>query len=446
MTRVSRRAMLRGLGVGAATLALPCARVLRGAAEASAPPTRLVVLFSTGGTIARAWGRRESDTEFRYGPILAPVEAMRDRALVIDGLDMSVTMLGPGGGHQRGPGGVLTGQHLLPGDFCGGIGCVSGESGWAAGPSIDQVIAEHHVGATRLRSLELGVRVLGSNNRHRISYRGAGDPVPPDDDPFRVYERLFAGAGLDREMLARQRAERASVLDLVRGDLAELEAELGAEHRARLDAHLESIREVERQMDAASASASCDRPGMPVRFDHTASAEYPRVSRLQLDLLAAALACDTTRVATVMYSGANSYQTFPWLGIHQQHHTLSHEPDDDEGAREKLTRIDAWYAGEVAYLASRLAAIPEGDGSVLDHTILVWCNEISKGNTHSRDDMRFLLMGGERAGLRTGRWLSYGARSHQDLLVSLGRAMGLGITTFGHPEHCTGPLAETGIR
>lgn len=443
MSRLGRRSLLAGLGAGAA-LALPLVRALRGAAD-ERRPIRLVAIITPSGTIREAWGARRSDTSFELGPILAPFAALRDRVLVLDGLDMSAARDGLGGGHQKGPGVVLTGQPLLPGDFCGGLGCFNGRSGWAAGPSIDQAIADHLQGRTRLRSLELGARVLGSNNRHRVSYRAADDPVPPDCDPFSVYERVFAGAGLDRATLERQRRERGSVVDLVRGDLADLEGRLGAEHRPRLDAHLESIRDLERQLDAALAAGACAAPELGGRFDPSASGSYPLVSRLQLDLCATALACDVTRVATVLYSGGNSYQTFPWIGVPEQHHALSHEGDGNREAQRKLTRIDAWYAAEIARFAERLAATPDGDGTLLDSTIVFWGNEISKGNTHSLDDMMFLMIGGERAGVRPGRWLRFSRRAHNDLLVSFARAMGLEIERFGREGHGTGPLTDTGI-
>ena len=439
---MNRRRLLQGIGVGAATLAMPFVRTLHGAAQEAGPPLRFVGIMTPCGTIGPAWGSRTSDTAFSFGNILSPFESLREQLLVLDGLDMSVTRLGPGGGHQRGAGAIFTGQHLLDGDFCGGNDCSSGTSGWAAGPSIDQALADHNMGTTRLRSLELGVRVRGSNNRHRIAYRAANDPLPPDDDPFQVYERLFAGAGIDRSELERQRRERASVLDLVRDDLGELSCRLGSEHRPRLDAHLESIREVERQLDATLAAGACTAPTLGMRFDSGNSDNYPLASRLQLDLLAAALACDATRSATVLFSGATSSQTFPWIDVSESHHALSHEGDGNADAQAKLTRINRWYAGEIARIASRLAEIPEGEGSVLDHTIIVWGNELAKGNTHSRNDMRLLLLGGAGAGLRLGRWLRFGDRPHNDLLVSVGRALGMDITRFGHRDHCTGPITE----
>ncbi len=445
--RWSRRSILRGLGLGIVGSALPMA-LPRSRAQAGGhtPPIRFVTIFTGGGTIKDAWGTRRTDTDFRYGEILEPFEDLRDRALVLEGLDMTVAMRGPGGGHQRGPGVVLTGQPLLEGDFCGGIDCVSGASGWAAGPSIDQVIGDHLVGSTRIRSIEAGVRVLGANNRHRISFRAANEPVAPDDDPFSVWQRLFAGAGLTRAELELQRRSRGSVLDLVRGDLRALERDIGREHRSRLEAHVGAIRELERQLDAALEGNTCEAPDLPTSFDPHANDLYPDVSRLQLDLIVNAFACDATRVASLLYSGGNSYQTFPWINVHRGHHALSHEGDSNTRAQAALTKIDAWYASEIARFVRQLDAIPEGDGTLLDHTIVMWCNEVSKGNTHSHANMMFLLLGGSKAGLETGRWLRFGDRPHSDLLVSIAHAMGhTGLSRFGHDDYFTGPLTETGL-
>ena len=332
MKRFTRRDFVRGLGIGAATVALPFARIAEGSGPTSDRPKRLAAIVTTGGTVRSAWGRRRSETEFTLGTLLRPFEELRDRLCVIDGLDMAVALRGPGGAHQRGPAAVLTGHHLLEGNFCGGIDCVSGSSGWAAGPSIDQVLARHLQDETRFGSLELGVRVLGSNNRHRISYRRANEPVPPDDDPFRVYERLFAGAGLERDQLERLRRERASVLDIVRGDLGRLSGRLGAEHRQHLEAHLESIRNVEHQLDAALASGACAAEQLGDHFDARRTGNHRRATRLQFDLLRTAFGCDLTRVGTLLFSGGTSYQAFPWLGVRRGHHALSHEPDDNEQA------------------------------------------------------------------------------------------------------------------
>ncbi len=440
----TRRAWLRGFGLAAAALAAPGPSI--GRADPPRRPIRLACIVTPSGTIRSRWGRRRSDADFELREILQPFAALRDEIVVLSGIDMAVCRLGHDGGHQRGPCGLLTGWNLLPGDFCGGLDCAHGRTGWAAGPSIDQVIAGSSEGRTRLRSLELGVRLIGSNNRHRIAFRAANEPVPPDNDPFHVYQRIFADAGVDRVVLERLRRERASVLDLVGEELRALGRWMPAEGRPRLDAHLTSIRDAERQLDAAANGLACEAPAIGERFDPMASSNYEAVSRLQLELTALAFACDATRVTTLFYSGATSLQTFPWLRVQEQHHPLSHAPDSNRDAQEKLTRINAWYAGEVARFAERLAAIPEGEGTLLDHTIVFFGNELSKGNSHSHDDMRFLIAGGRAAGVRGGRWLWCDHRPHNDLLVSFGRAMGLAdLERFGHPDFCTGPLTELGI-
>lgn len=436
---LSRRRFLGGLSIGAATLALPFARASTTKAV-DRFPKRFVAISTANGTIADRWASG-TGTSFTLGPILEPLRPFRSKLLLLRGLNMDVTTLGPGGGHQKGMGALLTGQPLLPGDFCGGTGCEY-VSGWAGGRSIDQVIARQVGGETRFGSLEIGVGVRGANNRDRLAYRGANDPIPPQNDPFALYDRLFADLASDAETLARVRRERQSVIDLVRGDLSELSGRVGAEERRRLDAHLESIRDVERRM-AMAAGAACEVPTLPSRrLDPLTTANYPRMAELQLDLLATALACDLTRVATVIFSGATSGQTFPWLGFSESHHSLSHESDSNTAAQNKLVQINTWYAEQIAAFLAKLDAIPEGDGTVLDNTIVFWGNELAKGNNHSRKGMRFVIAGGGGGAFRTGRALTYTDRQHNDLLVAFANAMGVDIDRFGHPDYTRGALAN----
>jgi hypothetical protein len=438
-----RRALIKGLGAfGAAALAgidLGDAR-LRAQRRS---PTRFVAIITPNGTIRSAWGTRRTDTRFTLGEVLAPLEPLRDQLLVLQGTHMRIARTGPGSGHQQGIGAVLTGQPLLPGEFCGGIGCFNGTSGWPAGMSIDQCIADGPAGGARLRSIELGVRVMTATNRDRVSHRGPNLPLPPDDSPTRIYERLFAGVGESRAALRHRREARGSVLDLHRTELFEIRERIAREQRHAIDAHLESIREIERELDREADARACRPPEIGDPFDPHDTRRYPDASRTMLDMLATALACDATRVATVLYSGAASMQTFRWIGIPEAHHPLSHEPDSDEEARRKLVRIDAWYAGEVARFAQRLASIPEGDGTMLDHTIIFWGNELAKGNLHLHENMHFVVLGGSRTGLRLGRWLDLGDRPHADLLLTFAHAMGrTELDSFGADGWCTGPISE----
>jgi hypothetical protein len=159
------------------------------------------------------------------------------------------------------------------------------------------------------------------------------------------------------------------------------------------------------------------------------------------DLLVMALGCDITRVASLQWSRSVSNTRFTWLGIETGHHDLSHHGDDDEAAVEALTSINQWYATQFAALLTKLARVPEGDGTMLDNTLLLWCNELGKGNTHSRNDAPYVLAGGAGGALEAGRFLEYDEQPHNDLLVSLLNLMGIDDETFGNPEWCNGPLA-----
>ncbi len=439
MKKLHRRHFLAGLGVGAATLALPFARTLEAKASGDFPK-RFVAFFSPNGSLHDRWASG-SGTDFTLGPILEPLAPFREKLLLVRGLDMDCSREGPGAGHQKGIGGLLTGMPLNDGEFSGGNGDVY--SGWASGPSIDQRIAREVGSETRYGSLELGVTVRGSNNRDRLAYRGSDDPIPPDNDPWNVYRRLFADLGADPSGLQRVRDERQSVIDLVRGDLMELEGKLGASERHRLDAHLESLRDVERRMDAAAAAgAACENPMLPRRIDPMNRDNHPEIAALQLDLLSMAFACDLTRVGTVLFAGATSGQTFNWLGFGESHHSLSHESDSNTSAQNKLQRINHFYAEQIAYFLAKLDAIPEGDGTMLDNTVVFWGGALSKGNTHSRKNMDFLVAGSGGGYLKTGRLMEFTGRQHNDLLVTLANACGVAIDRWGHPGYTEGPLGR----
>jgi hypothetical protein len=169
---------------------------------------------------------------------------------------------------------------------------------------------------------------------------------------------------------------------------------------------------------------------------------FSRIGALQTDLLVLALACGQTRVASLQWSRAVSNVRFTWLGIDEGHHGLSHLPDDDTASQDALASINQWYAARFADLVQKLKSYPEGAGTLFDQCLLLWCNELGKGNTHSREDAPYVLAGSAGGALETGRFLEYdGDVPHNDLLVSLLQIMGLPDTTFGRPEWCNGPLS-----
>lgn len=437
--KTSRRRALQALG------AAGLVPLLSSGSRAQAAPRRLIVFYTPNGTIGPEWRPRGSETGFTLGRILTPLEPHRSKLLVLGGVNMALADSGYGSHHTRGIGGLLTGRPILMGNF---KSAGPPTAGWASGISLDQHIARTVGTATRFRSLELGVRVIDAEVRGRVSYLAANQPVPPMESPYDVFDRLFAGArppaaGGD-PTLDRLRAERRSVIDFLKNELGAVRGAVGADDRPRLDAHLESVRDIERRlepvMNGTMPAAGCPAPAAPTRMDITANENMPALGKLQMDLLVNALACDQTRVATLQWTHAESTQSFPWIGVSGQHHVMSHAGDADTAAQENLTKINVWYAEQLRYLLDRLAA-----AKVLDDTVVLWCNEVGKGNNHAHRDLPFLLAGSCGARFKTGRFVDYMANGgsghpHNDLLVSLAQAMGLPDTTFGDPQHCTGPL------
>jgi hypothetical protein len=439
--QLSRRTVLRGAGVA---LALPLLEAMhpRRARAAGAIPKRFVTMFTPNGTIYPNWVPTGTETSFTLSPILAPLEPYHDDLVVVSGLYQQG---GGGDGHQSGIGGMLTGQSLNPGPFQGGAN--AGSAGWANGISVDQQIAATIGGGTSLPSLELGVEVGSADDWGRMVYGAPNQPLIPEENPSLAYQRLFAMKGATPDQLAALRARKKSILDAVRGQFQAVSTRLGSGDRARLDQHATALRDIETRLDAqATPGLACVDPGAPaLPSSLTDNDSYPAIGKLQMDILAVALACDLTRVASLQWSRSVSLTRFTWLSpsITDPHHDLSHKPDDDATSQDKLTRINTWYASQLAYLLEKLATAQETDGTrLLDATLVFWCNELGKGNTHSRQLAPYVLAGKAGGALRTGRFLTYtGDLPHNNLLVSMLQAMDVSVTTFGKDEWCTGPLS-----
>jgi hypothetical protein len=395
---ISRRAILRG--AGGAAIALPWLEAMApGRAQAATGPVkRFVVMFSADGTIPSAWTPTPgaSDTDFTLSPILAPLAPHQADIVVIGGLEQKG---GGGDGHQTGMGGMLTGQMLNAGPFAG-VGAAP--AGWPMGPSVDQRIAESLAVPTKLRSLELGVQVGPADNWGRMIYRAANQPLPPEDDPATVYDRVFADLHTDPAVLGRLRKRRQSILGGVGTQLTRISARLGATDRERLDAHLTAVQEIESRLttDIVASNAACHDPTI-MSVAATANDAFPMVGSLQMDLMTMAFACDITRVATLQWSRSVSQTRFSWLNITEGHHDLSHRPDDDAAAVDKLTRINNWYA-------QQLDRAPEGDArrrgrhAVRRHVDPV-VQRAGEGQ-HAQPDRRAL-----RAGRQRGRRAAHGS-------------------------------------
>jgi hypothetical protein len=450
--KLRRRAFVGA--VGAAAVAAPFARFLGGSsagAQTSGPIRRLLVVFSPNGTWPDEWRPSGGETDFVFRRVLAPLEPWRSRLLVLGGVSMLSTDRGPGDGHQKGMGHILTGVPLLPGDVMGGCDACPPVS-WASDLSVDQAIANQIGTGTRFRSLELGAKSAESANVWtRMSYRAASEPLPPEASPWRAFERVFGDASIDPAAAMRRLQLRQSILDHNIGEFERLRTRLPTTQRARLDSHLGTIRDIERRISAPGAlGAECSIPSVGAPLDYNAVANFPEVVRLQTDIMVMAFACGLTNVGSLQWTNSVGNIPFPHIGIADNHHDLSHEGDSNLDAVDKIIRINTWYAEQYAYILQRLSEVPEGEGqTMLDHTLVVWVNELGKGNSHTLRNVPFVLGGNVpnddgTPHFRTGRYLQYDGNTtpHNDLLVSLCQAYGIDTNVFGDRDFCNGPLAR----
>jgi hypothetical protein len=435
MKAISRRRLLRGLGSVAVGLPLLDAMTsftpLGNALAQSAGTRRFVVWFTGSGTILDKWRPSGTTDDFQLAPILAPLEPHKDHLVVVDGC---ASKHANGDAHTDAMGACLTGTPLR---------ATSNGTGYATGISIDQVIAEKIGATTALKSLELSVSKLPVSVWTRLAYAGDNQPIPPEHDARKVFGRLFtadAMGGADDAALAVLKAQRKSVLDAVADDYIGLSKRLGVEDRKRIDQHFNAIREIETRLDSATPAGSCAKPGEPPTYDSLEAmgdAGYPLMGKLMMDLMVTALSCDRTRVITLLWEHAAENQRFPFIGADVEHHEAIHNSQFAP-----VQKILTWFTEQQAYLLSKMKEIDEGNGSLLDNTLIFSTSEQSNGTTHKHDNMPYLLLGKAGGALKTKRWLRYsGTEPHNNLLVSLLNLLGVEAETFGKADWCTGPLS-----
>ena len=225
-------------------------------------------------------------------------------------------------------------------------------------------------------------------------------------------------------------------------EIQQIEPKISSEDRRQLASHLQAIRETEERLQREMTVAEITPPNIdvdvPMEPDH-----YPRLSEVQQDLLVSALASDQCRLATLQYDRSVGNMRFKFLGIEQGHHELSHDPDEKAESTEKLIKINRWYAEQFARLARRLADTPEADGSgtLLDNTTIIWTNELGKGNSHTLNDIPFVMLGGG-AGFQMGRSLRFDHLPHNRLWISLAHGLGHRLESFGNPELSKGGVVD----
>src|SRR2546422_8737449 len=435
MNAIHRRQFIKQLGISTASLPFLLGLPSLGLASPARPRQRLIIMFSPNGTIPPAFWPDETGKDSALKPIMAPLEPFKDRMLILRGLSNKVR--GDGDGHMRGMSCLLTGIELFPGNIQGGSDT---PAGWASGISIDQEIKDFFQGKeetrTRFGSLEFGVGVTDrADPWTRMAYAGPNKPVAPISDPYQMYQKLY-GQMKDKESLQ-------SVLDDVRDDLKKVRKLISAEDRRLLEEHEALVRQMEKEISEADRQKL--RVGPPTLEEGVADQNdnVPRLSRMQVDLLVNRFVNDMARVATLQYTKSVGQARMSWLDIKDNHHSLSHEPDKDEVSQGKMVKINTWFCGELRYLVEKLAKTPEpGDsGTLLDHTLIVWTNELGKGNSHTLDHIPFLLIGGG-FGFQMGRSVKLEKVPHNRLHLALAHAVGHRIETFGKPALCEGgPLS-----
>jgi hypothetical protein len=428
-TRRTRREFIRDLGLGAASLPFLLNLPSLGFANQERRKQRLVVMFSPNGVVPSTFWPREEGESFTLPESLTPLEPFQKQTLTLHGVCDKVR--GDGDSHMRGIGCLLTGVELFPGNIQGGSDT---PAGWASGLSIDQEIKNflqsQPTTRTRFGSLEFGVMVPDrADTWTRMVYTGPNKPLAPIDNPYQMFAKLY-GRRKDEESLR-------SILDDLRDDLRKVGEKVNAEDRRLLEDHATFVREMEQELKESENQSVGHavpqlEPGVKEENDN-----MPRISKMQIDLMVNSFAADFARVGTLQYTNSVGGAKMHWLGVDEGHHELSHKPDSEAPAQEKLTKINKWFCEQLAYLAKRLAETPEpgGGGNLLDNTLILWTNELGKGNSHTLDDIPFVLVG-NGLDFRMGRSVKYPKLPHNRLLMALAQGMGHRIERFGNPDFC----------
>lgn len=402
-----RRTFLRGLGTLVALPVLdsllPASARAAVAAPVDAFPRRVAWIYIPNGANMADWTPKATGTGFELPRILDPLKANRSDFTVLSGLaNHQGDALGDGGGgHARASASYLSGVH--PRKTAG--------ADIKAGVTVDQIAASHVGGATRLPSLELtcdnGQRAGSCDSGYscayqfNMSWRTETQPVPAEVDPRAAFERLFGGGDPAETLEAstRRTLYRRSVLDYVLDDTRGLGNRLDDADRRKLDEYLTSVREIEQRIERAGQFAT---PKVPDGASEPGMFEtYGEQVRLMYDILALAFQTDSTRIATFCLAHDGSNRPYPFIGIPEGHHDLSHHRND-EVKKGKLAQINRWHVEQLAYFMNRLKGMKEGEGSVLDHCLLSFGSGLSDGNTHSPENLPVILAGGGGGAVRPG--------------------------------------------
>jgi len=426
---IPRRTMLRGIG---ASLALPLLDGMVPALTAlartpAAPINRFGVMYIVNGMIMENWTPAAEGAAYELTPTLGALAPYRDQVSVLTGLACVPTPGRPGGAHAKASTRFLT-----------DVSPPTSETWLDAGISVDQILAREAGKHTQLASLELAIESAETAGAcdvgfacaytNTISWRSANTPLPTENNPRVVFERLFGDSGSTDPKLQRARiGQDKSLLDSVIKEAATLEGSLGQGDRTKLVEYLDAIRDVERRIQRAEEQSGRELPlvdhpaGVPASFDDHV--------KLMCDLQVLAYQADLTRVITFMIGREFSGRSYPEIGVSDAHHPLSHHQYDPEKMA-LMARLNAYHVSLFAYYLDRLGATQEGDGTLLDHVLLMYGAGMSDSNSHDPRNLPILLFGG--SGLITGgRHARYAADPAANLLVSVMHKLGIDVEQVG---------------
>jgi hypothetical protein len=426
---LDRRSFLKGAGV---TLALPMLDAMIPAfaqSNAGKSPMRMAFVYVPNGIIMPDWTPEKEGAGFDLPPILKPLANHQSRMMVLSGLTLNGgRALGDGAGdHARAAASFLTGAHpkkTAGADITNGV-------------SIDQLAAQKIGHQTRFPSLELGCeenKMVGNCDSgyscaysNSLAWKSATTPLPPEINPRQLFERLFGDATETAADRSKREKYAKSILDFVREDARKLQGTVGANDKRKLDEYLTAVREIELRIVAAEAS---NRQATPTIEKPTGvPAEFADHMRLMFDLMLTAFQTDQTRIITFMVCREGSGRTYREIGVPDAHHPLTHHQGNPEWIA-KVSKINRYHTEQFAYFLDRINGVEEGDGSLLDHTLVLYGSGLSDGNRHRHEDIPCLIAGGRTPKL--GHHLRYPKETPlTNLYLSMLDRVGASAESFG---------------
>jgi hypothetical protein len=428
---IPRRTFLRGAGT---TLALPLLDAMVPAMAAARntparPTPRVAIVYAPNGIIMEHWTPAAEGSSFQLAPIMEPLAAFRDRMLILTGLDNKAakapsSQMRIAGPHASASGAFLTGVYPKP----------PGE----AGISVDQIAAQELGKHTRLASLEFtldsgetGAGADGTDTDaylNSLSWRNATTPLPMENNPRKVFERLFGDSdSTDPAVRARRLQQNRSLLDSVMQEAIRLLGKVGPEDRSKLTEYLEGIRDIERRIQL-SGTPSGDLPAVERPFGIPPT--YDAHAKLMFDLQVLAYQSDMTRVTTFAMAREKSERTYPEIGISEAHHALSHHSGNARMIA-SVAQINVYHAKMFAYFLEKMHSTGDGDGSLLDHSLILYCSSMSNGSGHDPTNLPLLIVGGAAGRLKAGRHIRYReAAPVTNLFLTMLDMVGVHVDTF----------------